>query len=484
MNPMIRYFNTMKYCPLCIYFLLALTGCRLGPTYHSPTPETPEMWKNEVPECTDECPVFTGCWWSVFDDPTLNCLIESAIAYNPSIAAALDRVAQARAIAGVEKADLYPQLNLTPSFTDQGILTKLYLPPGGFGFPISENLRRPYRIHQYQLAVPLMMSYEVDFWGKIRGEYDSAVFNAESKLEDYYNVMLTLTTDLASSYFQMRMLDTRIASLKRNLEFLRKNYSIADSRFKKGIASELDVASAAQVLNTTEALLYDSMRQRTLSEDMIATLSGVPASQFFLETQPLDDMPPCIPPGMPADILMQRPDVAAAEATMRSTHAMIGVAYASFFPSLQLSAGVGFSSPTINDFLQWKSRLWNLAANAAQVVLDGGRNVSNLCLAYAQFSESSHQYQQTVLTAFQEVEDALASLKFQALQYDSNKLAFEAASKRVEISNRRYNQGFAGYLDVINSEQNAIQIEISLIDSLGARYLSTINLIKALGGCW
>ena len=474
----------MKYCHLCIYFLLLLTGCRLGPSYLPPDPEAPETWKNETPECETECPVFTGCWWLVFNDPTLNCLEESALAYNPSIAAALDRVAQARAIAGVEKADLYPQLNLTPSFTDQRILTKLYLPPGGFGFPISENLRRPFRIHQYRITMPLMMSYEVDFWGKIRGEYDTAVFNAEAKLENYYNAMLTLTTDLAATYFQMRALDARIVSLKRNIEVLRQNYSIAQSRFEKGISGSLDVASAAQVLNTTEALLYGAMRQRTLSENLIATLSGVSAAQFFLEPVPLVALPPCIPPATPANILMQRPDVAAAEATMRSNHAMIGVAYASFFPSLQLSAGVGFSSPTINDFLQWKSRLWSLAVNAAQVILDGGRNVSNLQLAYAYFSESSHQYQQTVLTAFQEVEDALASLKFQALEYDSYQLAFEAATKRVEISNRRYKKGFSGYLDVINSEQNAIQIEISLIDSLNARYLYTINLIKAMGGCW
>ncbi|HEV8051287.1 MAG TPA: TolC family protein, partial [Parachlamydiaceae bacterium] len=218
MNPIFRYFNTMKYSRLCIYFFVILTGCRLGPTYHAPTVEIPETWKNEATECSPECPVFTGCWWSVFDDETLNCLEQSAITYNPSIAAALDRVAQARAIAGVDKAALYPQLNLTPSFTDQGILTKLYLPPGGFGFPISENLRKPFRIHQYRITMPLMMSYEVDFWGKIRGEYDSALFNAEAQLENYYTVMLTLTTDLASSYFQMRALDSQIDSLKRNIE--------------------------------------------------------------------------------------------------------------------------------------------------------------------------------------------------------------------------------------------------------------------------
>ncbi len=471
---------------ILIFLLLGCccVGCRLGPDYQPPVVETPDAWKVEAVGSEGQAPAeFTGLWWEVFEDDTLNCLEEQGILNNPNLFEALDRVAQARAIAGVNQAALYPQVNLTPGYTNTGELFKIYLPSGG-QLPIGTALTTPYRIHELKYSVPFTMSYELDLWGKLRGQYDSAYYNAQAQGENFQNGILTLTADIAVAYFQARVLDAQIECLRSNLELLRSNATLTRSRYEKGLVNYLDVASADQELGTTEAIYYDTIRQRALQEDVLATLIGIPASEFNLDTNPLSGVPPCIPSGCPSEILLRRPDIVAAERTMASEHALIGVAYASFFPSLQLTGTLGYSSPTLADFLHWDSRLWSMAANAAQSIFDAGRNLSNLDLAYAHFKESSHAYQQTVLTAFQEVEDALNNVKYQALEYDSNMRAAEAAEKRIALSNRRYRQGLSNYLEVIQSELTGIQVELNALSSLGARYVSTVQLIKAIGGSW
>ena len=477
MAPMQKY-----YVILCL--LILCMGCRLGPKYQLPPTETPENWKNEAEECCKETPCFTGLWWEVFGDCILDGLEASALLNNPNLFAALDRVAQARAIAGVNRAALYPQVTLNPSYSNQGLLFKIYLPSGASLLPGATDLETPFRIHQLQYTLPFTMNYELDLWGKLAGQYDSAYYNAEAQGENYQTALLTLTADVASTYFQIRSLDAQIDCLLRNVEWLRKNEKLVQGRFDKGLVNYQDVVGAMQQLASTEGTYYDAMRQRALQEDVLATLIGMPASEFHLEANPIAGAPPCIPPGLPGQVLEQRPDIAAAERNMASEQALIGVAYASFLPSIQLTGLLGYSSPVLSEFLHWKSRLWSMAANAAQSIFDAGRNLSNLNLAYAVFNESSHDYQQAVLKAFQEVEDALANLEFQEKEYVSYNRASDAATKRIQLSNRRYLQGLTSYLEVIDSERTGIQAELSVIGALAARYISTVQLIKAIGGSW
>ncbi len=465
---------------LIFLFLLVCVGCRLGPKYKLPETETPAAWKNDRQEGCCEAPCFTGLWWEVFADSVLDGLETCAITNNPNLYAALDRVAQARAIAGADKAALYPQIALNPGYSNMGTLFKIYLPTGVL--PGVTVLQNSFRVHELQYSLPFTMNYELDLWGKLAGQYDSAYYNAQAQADNFQTALLTLTADVASSYFQLRSLDGQIAYLQRNLDWLRKNEKLVQSRFSKGLVNYQDVAGAVQQLATTEAAYYDVLRQRALQEDVVATLIGMPASEFCLEANPLAGEPPCIPPGLPSEVLAQRPDIAAAERNMASEHALIGVAYASFLPSIQLTGLLGYYSPQLNDFMHWKSRLWSMAANAALPIFDAGRNQSNLDLSYAHFKESSHAYQQTVLTAFQEVEDALVNLDLQHREYESYRRAAEASEKRIQLSNRRYLQGLVGYLEVIDSERTGIEVEVSKIAMLGARYISTVQLIKAIGG--
>lgn len=464
--------------------ILCCSGCRFGPNYVPPTVEVTEAWKGQPEEQKEESTVdpMPCHWWEIFHDETLNYLEEYAVSNSPNLYAALDRVAQARAIAGVERADQYFQLNLNPSYSNMGTLFQLFLPPG-LVIPGSTP-KEIFRIHQDQYTVPLNLTYEMDLWGKLAGEYESAVLDAESRAGDFYNSLLTLTADVASSYFQLRSLVLQIGIYEKTIDLLSRSLNLVQTRFDKGLVSYQDVATAQQQLADTEANYYEIKRQRALQENILATLIGTPASAFELDVCSLEDDPPIIPAGVPATILLQRPDIAAAERHAAAQHALIGVAYASFFPSIQLTGTLGYASPDIKALFTWHSRLWALAANAALPVFDAGRNLSNLDLAYAHFREASHQYQQTVLTAFQDVEDALANLKFQAKSYESYQQSVFAAVKRTQLSTKRYTNGLIGYLEVIDSERTQLQAELNAASFLGFRYQSTIQLIKALGGSW
>jgi multidrug efflux system outer membrane protein len=466
---------------LCILSsFIFLSGCRVGPKYQPPAVDSPDSWKESQITCCDQ--VFEGMWWEVFQDENLNWLEQQAILNNPNLYAALDRVAQARAIVGVDRAALYPHVTLDPSYTNTGQLFKIFLPNGGTFLPA--NFPTIFRIHQLQYVMPFNMSYEMDLWGKLHGQYDSAVYNAQAQEENLQSALLTLTTELASDYFLLRATDRLIEVQQKNLELLAKNVQLVQTRFTKGLVSEVDALSAKQQLTDNEATYYDTIRQRALLEHAIGALIGMTASNFFLESIPLIDPPPQVQACMPSKILLQRPDLRAAERTMASQHALISVAYASFFPSVELTGTLGFLSPDIRQFMRWKSRLWQIGLNASMPIFDAGYNEANLKLSYAEFNESLHNYQEKVLTAFHEVEDSLANLEWQYKEWDKYEESSMYATKRMQLTTNRYKSGLSNYLDVIDSERTKIQTDINRLNALGQRYLSTIQLIKALGGSW
>ena len=472
----------MKYLHIaCLisFFSIVCGGCRLGPTYQSPYVETPEEWKS-APSCPND-QASIPFWWEIFNDDTLSCLEQQAIVQSPQLFAALDRVAEARAIVGVDRSSLYPHLNLAPTYSDSAQLFKLYLPPG-FGTAPGASFPTIYRIHQFQYTMPLNMSYEIDLWGKLRGQYDSAVYSAQAREEDLQSALLTLTADLAVAYYKLRALDAQLSIAEYHVSLMRNALQLTQSRFKKGIVNEQDTLTAEQNLSNSEAAYYDISQQRAIEENAIAVYIGTPPSLFHLDRTPLTSLPPNICPNLPSEVLLQRPDIRAAERTAAAQHAMIGVAYASFFPSIQLTGALGFSSPDLVQFLSWKSRLWGLGASAAQTVFDAGRNKSNLDLQYALFNEASNDYQQQVLIAFQEVEDSLVTLEMETKQYRSYQISAEAANKRTQLSSNRYQKGLSNYLEVINNEVLKTEADSTLVNMQGLRFISTIQLIKALGG--
>jgi outer membrane protein, multidrug efflux system len=472
----------MNKYPIFSYFLLfmILFGCKLGPAYNPPSIVVPEDWKGNQPESTNAHDI--DYWWEIFGDDNLTALEEMAIRNNPNLQAALQTVFAARAEAGVRKADLYPQLNLTPNYSSTGTLFEIYL-PSGISVP-GFNLTAPYRVHEMLYQMPLNMNYEIDLWGKLRGKYNSTLLNAQAEEEAFQVVLLTLTTDLASAFFQLRSLDAQIEVLEKTTKTRQENFKLNQSRYDKGLANYLDVSQAETDLANAQATLEDTIRVRILQENQIAVLIGVPSSNFSLEINPIREIPPIIPPGVPSDVLLQRPDVAQAERKMASEHALIGVAYASFFPSLSLTGVLGYSSPDLSNFLKWISRFWMIGSNINQLVFDGGRSSSNVEEAWANFEGASATYRQTVLIAFREVEDALNNIEKQDKQSYYLSKAVEASKKSTQLSMNRYQKGLGTYLDVVDSERSQLQSELNLANLMGVRYLSTIQLIKALGGRW
>lgn len=488
---MIRFFSCV------LLFLFILSGCHVGPRYKPPTVPIPDDWKKSQ-TCSEEkevavetkpevkIPVVDN-WWEVFQDITLNELEVLAISNNPNLYIALDRILQARANAGITEADLYPQVNLNPSYQSTGQLFKIFLPPipvtNGAVNPFGQ-LPRVFRIHQMQYGLLANVNYEIDLWGRLKDQYESAMIGVQVQEEAYYTTIITLTTDLASYYFQLRSLDAQIEMLKGTVESRRKSFDLTEKRFNKGLIAYADVAQASVELTNAESDYYESMRLRRLQENQIAVLIGVPASCFCIESIPLKEMPPIIPAGIPSEVLKRRPDIAQVERQMASQYSLVSSAYASFYPSVELTGALGFLSPDLKHFLSWKSRFWQIGVNVLQTIFDGGRKEANLDLALAQFYEARDNYKQKVLIAFREVEDALNDIEMQTKQLEKLRLSVEEAQKSARLSTLRYAKGVTNYLEVTVTERTLLDVQVNYLNVLGNRYLSTIQLIKALGGGW
>lgn len=462
--------------------LLLCNGCNVGPEYVPPAVEVPDQWKAVTTTTPQE--VYTlDYWWEIFNDETLNQLEQDAIANNPNLYVAVERVIEARAMAGARKAELFPQVTLNPSYNDSASLYQFFLPPG-IVLPASTTAPSVFRIHQFQYVLPVNMSYEVDLWGKIRDQYESAVMSAQAQEEAYFTTLLSLTTDLASSYYQLRSLDLQVELFQATKRELQAGYDLTKSRYDKGLVNLLDVTQAQLQLSNVDAELIDTVRQRNLQVDQIAVLLGVPPATISIANRPLQGNPPEIPAGVPLTVLMQRPDIAEAERNMAAENALVGAAYASFLPSLTLTTTLGFSSPTLHDFMSWISRLWSFGGSADQTIFDGGLKKANLQIAWARFHEASGTYQQQVLVAFKEVEDALNNLDLEAQQAASLTQSVQAATTAVSLSINRYKSGLVPYLQVVDSQRSALEAQRTLATLQGLRYLSTVQLIKALGGNW
>lgn len=462
-----------------VLLILSTTSCKVGPTYSEPPIPCVENWKSSVPQCTEK-PACDECtyWWEVFNDPFLDCLEMQAIENSPNVEIALQRLYEACATANANIPSL-PYFFLDPSYNNNIKLIKIPAPTGGFA---NNGI---FRYHQLEYLLPIRMNFEFDIWGRYRRQYDSYLYAAEAQRENYHAAILSLTSDVATNYFNLRALDAQIVLYEKTIEVFRESLSLTESRQLKGYVSLLDVNNATVQLNNTLSSLEEVKRTRTQFENTIATLIGTPASDFCIQAFPLTDTPPpCVPPNLPSEVLLQRPDIAAYERTAASEHEKVGYAYTSFFPSLSLTGVLGFSSPIIAEFTKWHSRYWQLGVESQETLFDAGRNCANLQGAWAHFQEASANYQQGVLVALQEVEDSLTSLEHQAKQYELLQFSAEAAKSSSRIATSRYSKGVSNYLDVLVAQNSELNADISLINTRGKQYISTIQLLKALGGCW
>lgn len=464
-----------------IYFflLLILSGCNLGPNLREPEISVPYSWKEDQtveisqPKCFD-------LWWQIFADDILDDLELTAIEASPNLDVALYRVEQAWAEANISRADLFPQLSLRPQYSSSGQLIRLFQPPNfSLAFPST-----PYRAHILNYVLPLNFSYELDLWGRIRNQTEASLFKAEAQESAYHTALLTLTTQVASSYYNLRLLASQKKVAVEEIISREKSLNFYQERYNKGISGLLDVETGKVELANLKATFQEIERQEALESHRLAVLIGRPPAELCLIVDELTHSPPLIPPGVPSTILLNRPDIAEAERLRASENASVGAAWASFFPAFNLTSAIGFISPTTKDFLEWQSRYWQHGATGDQTLFDGFRKSSNYQAAWARFDEADAQYKQTVLQAFAEVEDALASLNYLAQQQVSYNQAFESSEKGLMLSQNRFNKGLVPTIEVIDKQRASLQARLNQVSVLGNSYQATIELIKALGGSW
>jgi multidrug efflux system outer membrane protein len=471
--------NATSYTASALAALALLGGCAVGPNYVRPEATTipaayagAEGWKVAQPQA--QLP--KGNWWEIFGDPQLDELEARAVAANQQLKAAVDRFDEARATMDIARAQLFPNLSLDASYTRQQ--TSRNAPSVATGNAIGKS--RTFN----EFLVPLDLGYEVDLWGRVRRSVESARAQAEASGDDLEAVKLAIQTEVALDYFTLRALDSGQAVLQSSVEVFSKSLELTTNRRAGGVASDLDVAQAQTVLETTQAQLPAVALQRARLEHAVAVLVGETASTFRIPEQTLSTAPPSLPAGLPSELLERRPDISAAERRMAAANAQVGVAEAAFFPTVQLNGLAGLETINAGTLFNASSGVWAVGPSLHLPLFEGGRLRAGLRLAKATYDEMVANYRQTVLTAFSEVEDNLAAQTLLASQYETQNKALGAARKQLEVANNRYRAGLITYLEVATAENTALNVEFNAVQLRGQQLVAAVTLVKSLGGGW
>jgi len=464
---------------------LALSACA-APQFKQPDITVPQAFKEAsapltAPDGTRWMPAHAaeaqprGQWWLAFNDAALTALIEEASANNANLAEAMARVRQARAIAGIAEADRIPQIGVNVGAAREKAS------PLSLGLPQGTAIA-PSTIYQANLTA----SYEVDLFGRVSSNVSAARSDAAASEATYRSVLLALQADVAQTYFRLRETDAELATLNETVSLREKSVHVNQRRYDLGDIGEFDLSRAKTELSTARAEAIGLQQQRTSNEHALAVLLGKPAASFTAAARPLNDIAalPTIPAGMPSSLLERRPDIANAQRVMEASNARIGVARSAMFPALTLNATAGGEAGSFADVFKWSSRSWLFGALMSMPLIDGGRNKNNITRSEAVLEESVAGYRQHVLVAFAEVEDNLAGLRIlegQARQTDD---AVVNARRSAGLAQMLYEAGRTSYLDLLEAQRNLTTVERSAVQLRGSRAVTTVALIRSLGGGW
>lgn len=470
---------------VCVVSLL-LAGCTVGPAYHPPaalgTNAVPVAfegvltnaalgWKPAAPAAH----LPRGAWWEVFADTEIDRLEALAAANNQDLAVALARFNQARALFAVARSDYFPHFNASASYTRQRTSAN----QAQLGQPAGAS----YTYNTFNL--PFDASWELDLWGRIRQQVKAARARLAAASDDLASAQLAIQAEVASDYITFRALNAEYALLQQTVEAYRRSLELTRNRRVGGIASDFDVSLAETQLKTTEAQLPNVDLQRTNLRHALATLCGQPATGFRLLTTTNDEsVLPNVPVLLPSKLLERRPDIAAAERRMAAANADVGVAQTAFYPTVQLGALAGLQSVSASTWFNWPSRLWAVGPSLDWPIFTGGRLRAQLRGARAAYEETVGQYRQTVLAAFQEVEDQLAAQRLLAAQLEAQTAALVSARHTLEIALNRYKAGLITYLEVVTSQSAALATEQTVVNLRAERLAASVALAKAMGGGW
>ncbi len=454
--------------------------CTVGPDYRRPPVDTPAAWRLDPadqywqPAAPARAPL-DPVWWTAFGDAQLDALEADALRNNQNLKAVAARYDQAKATLASVASAQYPAVGLNAS----GQRFKI-----SADRPQTNYATRSMSTVQNEIQVGAAVSYELDLFGRVRRSVEAAQASSEQARDDFANARLVLSADLASSYFALRELDTEIDVVKRSIDLQQKALDYVSARHDLGAVSGLDLLQQRAQLDATRTQAQLLIQQRAQVETAIATLVGAPAPEFSLPPRVVPINAPTLPTGMPSDLLQRRPDVASAERAMAAANAQIGVARAAYFPRITLSPDLGWDATRFAGLFTVPALLWSVGGSLSQPLFEGGKLKAGVDFAQAGYVAAQASYRQTVLTAFQEVQNAVTGLSVLAQAAQQASAAVDDARKLVSLAQDRYAGGLTPFIDVLTAQQQLLTSERQAVQIQGQRAALVVFLAKALGGGW
>lgn len=474
MSAVFKYAGCLTICGI------ALSACTVGPDYHAPKTESPAAWRVDPADAYWHAAQPSHAqldqqWWKVFDNAELDGLEMEALAENQTLRVAVAHYAQSRATLASVSSQQSPQVSLAAGVARERISANR--PLTNYAVPSQSTV-------QNDVQVGPTISYELDLFGRIRRMVESAQASSQQAGDDLANARLVLTAELATDYFALRELDDEIDVVNRSVALQQKALDFVNAQHDLGAVSGLNLLQQKAQLDATKTQVHLLENQRQQDEHAIAVLVGKPAPEFSIEAKSTPLPVPALPPGMPSELLQRRPDVASAERAMAAANAQIGVARSAYFPDLTLSPTLGWESTRFGGLFSVPSLMWSVGATAGEVLFDGGKRAAGVDYAQAGYESAQASYRQTVLTAFQEVQNAVTGLSVLERASSDGQAAVDDARKSFELANDRYQGGLVAFLDVLNAEQQMLTSERQEVQIHGQQVATVVYLAKALGGGW
>ena len=468
---------------------LLLAGCMVGPKYNKPAATVqppPAIYKESPSQFPDsgawkvaqpQDAMLHGKWWEIYNDAELNALEEQVNIYNQNIKQAFENFMAARTLVAQARSQLFPTVGTTPSYQRSLSSSNLIGSTGSTGATSGGK--------QTQIFIlPVSASWEPDLWGKVRNTIREAQYNAQLSAADLENERLTEQASLATFYFELRGQDALQKIFDETVEADKKSVDLTRARYETGVDDQISLVQAQNALESAESAGTNLGIARAQFEHAIATLIGVSPSNFSIPVKPLSAVPPAIPLGVPSQLLERRPDIAASERGMAAANAQIGIAVAAYYPNLTISGEAGFESSAIKNLLAWPSRFWSVGPSLSETIFDAGLRRATVQQFVATYNADVAGYRQTVLTAFQQVEDNLAAVRILSKQIEQQQAAEQSAERYLELANARYYTGVDTYLNVLVAQTTLLSDQQQLATLRIQAMTSSVQLIEALGGGW
>jgi len=486
----------LKYLLFPGVYLFLLSGCTVGPKYHPPaaTLQPPPIAYKELPKDSQnpndwkvaqpQDAMLHGKWWEIYHDPELNALEEQLNINNQNIRQSFENFMEARALVAQARAQLFPTIAFAPSFQRSSSSSSLNSSSNSSSSGSGSSSGSSTGSARSTYTLPLEASWAPDLWGKVRNTIREFQYNAQLSAADLENERLTEQASLAVFFFELRGQDAVQKIFDATVEADKKSVDLTRARYETGVDTEISLVQAENALQTAEAASTNLGIARAQFEHAIAMLIGTPASNFSMPVKPLDAAPPEIPVGVPSQLLERRPDIAASERNMASANAQVGIATAAFYPNLTLSAQGGLESSALKTLFNASSRFWSVGPSVSETLFDAGLRRATVNQFVALYNANVAGYRQTVLNAFQQVEDNMAAVRILSREIQQQQDAEKSAERFLELAQARYETGVDQYLNVLVAQTTLLNDQQQLANLRTQAMTASVQLIEALGGGW